>query len=268
MALGISGLLNLFKKSPMSHVEKERYLVQHVSINKMRQFTNMPYLWDSKIKKFVEPNCHPFAYMDLTYDNISIAKSELSKMNRQLSADASLSSAIPNGIAIPIQDIIFHPSYNMGYTRLMCTPFTFDGEISKYPISLSFMTDLMDTNSSTHGDLFYGQKGCIEKAEIYFWKNCNGLFFFYDTIGAHLTLSRVEIPRMDTSGRNDIVYKGPHVLAMEASRLKEETAFNWLQRNLPHICPKSLSGYRRMKTQNTKNYQKLVAAAKYRGFDL
>lgn len=266
MTLDIGGLFNLFKKSPMSYVEKERYWVQRVSVNKMRQFTNMPYLWDSKIKKSIKPNSHPFAYMDLTHDNISIAKSELSKMNRQLSADTLLSSAVPNGIAIPIQDIVFHPSNGTGYTRLLCTPFTFDGEISKYPISLSFMTDLMDTSVSTHGTLFYGQGGTVEKAELYFWQNRNGLFLFYDTVGEQLTLSRVEIPRMD--GQRDIVYKGPHILAMEAARSKEEAAFKWLQENLPGICPKSLSGYRRMKTQNTKNFQKLVASAKALGFDL
>lgn len=50
---------------------------------------------------------------------------------------------------------------------------------------------------------------------------------------------------------------------IENAREKERDmqTFHWLQENLPGICPKSFSGFRRMKTQNTKNYQNLVAEA-------
>ena len=37
--------------------------------------------------------------------------------------------------------------------------------------------------------------------------------------------------------------------------------YEWIHRHLPVIAPKSLSGYSRMKTQNTKNYQALKQAA-------
>lgn len=37
--------------------------------------------------------------------------------------------------------------------------------------------------------------------------------------------------------------------------------FKWLQENLPTLCPKSLTGFRRMRTMNTKNYQKIVVEA-------
>lgn len=47
----------------------------------------------------------------------------------------------------------------------------------------------------------------------------------------------------------------------EIRRGKELKDFQWIQANLPDKCPKSISSYRRMKTQNTKNYQSLKQAA-------
>lgn len=44
--------------------------------------------------------------------------------------------------------------------------------------------------------------------------------------------------------------------------------FKWIQENLPDICPKSISGFRRMRSMNTSNYQRLVSAAKSMGYDL
>lgn len=63
-------------------------------------------------------------------------------------------------------------------------------------------------------------------------------------------------------------YRWDHYIEVEAERGADARKFKWLQENLPGICPKSLSGYRRMKTQNTKNFQKLVASAKALGVDL
>lgn len=42
----------------------------------------------------------------------------------------------------------------------------------------------------------------------------------------------------------------------------------WLQENLPSIAPKSLSGFRRMRTTNSKNYQKLVEEARKLGKEI
>lgn len=42
--------------------------------------------------------------------------------------------------------------------------------------------------------------------------------------------------------------------------------FYWLQHNLPDICPKSISGYTRMKKTNSANYQKLKAKAEEAGY--
>lgn len=57
----------------------------------------------------------------------------------------------------------------------------------------------------------------------------------------------------------------------EAKRKRTEQCrleYYWLQEKLPQLCPKSLSGYVRMKNANTKNYQKIVAEAKRLGKQL
>lgn len=58
-------------------------------------------------------------------------------------------------------------------------------------------------------------------------------------------------------------YKTEH----EAFQKKElnRSDYDWLWEFMPELCPKSLSGYVRMKNANTENYQKIVAEAKKRG---
>lgn len=61
-------------------------------------------------------------------------------------------------------------------------------------------------------------------------------------------------------------YNNWHALMEEAKekeikKAQAQKEYFWLQENLPNICPKSLSGYSRMKNANTENYQKLVKAA-------
>ncbi len=51
-----------------------------------------------------------------------------------------------------------------------------------------------------------------------------------------------------------------------AERIAEGQEFEWISENLPDIAPKSLSGYRRMKNSNTKNYQNIVKKASEKGY--
>lgn len=54
----------------------------------------------------------------------------------------------------------------------------------------------------------------------------------------------------------------------QAKALNEELEkeYQWITDNLPDIAPKSLSGYKRMKNSNSKNYQNIVSKAKQKGF--
>lgn len=56
-----------------------------------------------------------------------------------------------------------------------------------------------------------------------------------------------------------------HMIEIEAQRGQEARDYLWLQQNIPNKCPKSVTGYRRMKTQNTKNYQILKQLASEHG---
>lgn len=49
---------------------------------------------------------------------------------------------------------------------------------------------------------------------------------------------------------------------------KARAEYEWICANLPDIAPKSLSGYSRMKNGNTANFQKLVEAAKSKGYTI
>lgn len=68
--------------------------------------------------------------------------------------------------------------------------------------------------------------------------------------------------------REQRLYYEAHMIEIEAQRGIDKRDYKWLQENLPDLCPKSYSGYKRMKNGNTKNYQKLVAKAKELGRDI
>lgn len=58
------------------------------------------------------------------------------------------------------------------------------------------------------------------------------------------------------------------MIETEAKRGQEARDFKWIQENITDKCPKSITGYRRMKTQNTKNFQALKQAASELGYEL
>ena len=94
-------------------------------------------------------------------------------------------------LEIPISKLIFF-SKDYGYTRIMCTPKTYTGKLSKYPISLSFATDFSNRDNTTHGELIYGIDGNVKKANVYFWKNHSHVFLKYKNIDNILTLESLE----------------------------------------------------------------------------
>lgn len=263
------GLFDFFRKKnkattapkaekKLSYADKERIMVHRVSIDDMRQFTDIPFAWNTAIKKYTAPGGHPFAYMDLIGPNIDIAKRELDKMNTVIAASSKLSPVITKRLSIPLDKIVFTPQKHCGYTRLRCTPRTVDGTPSQYPVSLLFMTDLSSNASATHGELFYSQDGSIGKAEVYFDRKSGLHSFYFCTIDDALVLERF-------NNNSGAIYEAPHILARRAQLEQETHDFAWLQENLPDKCPKSLSGFRRMKTQNTKNYQALKQMASNMG---
>ena len=100
---------NQRQKKELTYADKERIMVNRVTIEDMRKITTIPYVWNTKIEKFIVPHGHPFAYINLIGPNIGIAKQELEKMNTLISASSKLSPAITKRISIPVDKIIFTP---------------------------------------------------------------------------------------------------------------------------------------------------------------
>lgn len=252
----------------LSYAEKELLAVRRTTLADVQQLSGFPFKWNHRLEKSIQPHGHPFAYMDIVGENISITLSELEKMNLQIEHSKTLCKEIPTSLRIPTSDIVFTKSAIDGYSRLILSPITHDGEPAKIPVCLTFTTDPA-RKDTTHGDIHYSAAGTVEKAELYFWRRNAGYHFYFDAIDSALVLSRIEKTVTSAGGGNStVIYKGAHILEFEANLAKTEQDFAWLQTHLPEQCPKSISGYRRMKTQNTKNFQALRALAMEQGREI
>lgn len=250
--------INPSSANKLTYAEKELLAVQRTTFADIQHLKGFPYSWNSPIKKFIKPNEHPFVYMDIVGENLTNAEAELTKINTCIERDKKLSSALRKLTCLPISEVIFKRHAESGYSRLILGPITYDGKPSKYPVTLFFMTDPWSSNYS--GSIFYGQDGTIQKAEIFIGHG--SYFLYYEAFEGDLVLVRAE----DAS--RTIIYKGKFLLDHEASLARTEKDYEWLQNNLPENCPKSISSFRRMKTQNTKNYQALKQLAAEKGREI
>lgn len=146
---------------------KEEILVDRVTTEDMLKFSLLPYDMNCSIHKFKSPYGHPFAYMNLNQFNVEIAKMELEKINQYISQYIGTIPYLSEDVFIDINEIVFSEySESYGYTRLMCTPSTFSGKASKYPLHLSFMTRMDIETYQAFGNLFYTRDGNIGKANV------------------------------------------------------------------------------------------------------
>ena len=86
--------------------EEELNMVLSITNEDMEKFLMLPFHLQSKIKKIVEKNTHPCAYMDLDEANQIVANAELEKINVYIHDSISYSDMIPSGIEIPVKDIV------------------------------------------------------------------------------------------------------------------------------------------------------------------
>lgn len=92
-------------------------------------------------------------------------------------------------------------------------------------------------------------------------------------------------PFVDDRPPEDIAAAIAHVNAMKEKEHKEDVAlatcierefkkglehrrYKWVQDNIPDLCPKTFSSFQRMKSQCTRNYQKIKAYADAHHYDL
>lgn len=255
----------------LSTVEKETIMVERVTTEDMKQFSAIPYDLNEPIKKYIQEGAHPFAYIDLNRENQRIAKSHIRHLGEIINRHRSKIPLLAENVYIDENQIAFSQySDSYGYTRLMCTPYTFAGNISKNPLTLNFMSRLDVNSSITLGEILYGADGKIQKARVNIWeKHITGWGFYFTSANDILILEQVQTTlRPDEYGGMTAVYKDKTLIEYEKERDNDRQDFQWLQQQLPALCPKSLSGFRKMKSSNSKNYQKLVQAAAEKGKSL
>lgn len=199
----------------MTLAEKEQIMVKRVLAKDMAQFPEIPYQLNSPIKKVLAKNAHPFAYIDLNQYNQDIAKREISMVNRILLDAIPHIPLLSKKFLIKVEELAFQkysPGY--GYTRIMCTPYTFSGKIAKYPLFLSFMSRADRRSYFTHGELYYGKNGKVLKGSVVVnresipFKNSVMWDFSFKTVQNILTLAEAKSSlRPDKYGRPTTVYK-------------------------------------------------------------
>lgn len=259
----------------LSYVEKERILVEYITTADMRQFHEIPYDLNCVMHKENKPRSHPFAYYILNEKNQKIAREHLQQLNDIIDFHRDIIPKLTNDVYIDVDKIMYQPyGEDYGYSRLMCSPYSFDGSLSPKPISLNFSTRLDVHCYQALGEIIYKQNGHFQSACVNIWKDISpskgsniGWFFTFSTVDSEFVLYEVKHLESKRDQAFDAycmpisVYKHPTLIAWEEQREKDQNTFAWLESNLPQLCPKSFSGFRRMRSQNTKNYQKLVAEA-------
>lgn len=199
----------------LSSKEKEQIMVDRVRTVDMLQFTEMPYNLNFPVQKFYAPRSHPFAYIDLDISNQAVAKNELERINRCIIQARRTIPALSRKAIIDINKVIFEKqSEAYGYTRIMCTPYTFTKKVAKSPLNLFFMTPMGYMKPESHGTLYYGQNGAILKADVYVWENdtskdyLTGWFFKFKTVNNELTLCEVKFqPAIQENVPPRVLYK-------------------------------------------------------------
>lgn len=116
---------------------------------------------------------------------------------------------------------------------------------------------------------------CLQKSNAIRELKCNGYrkSDYYALVrilarDGQIQAAQEEKKRLDRKFRDDHFEGEDSVIEKEFTRGEERRTFLWLQQKLPELCPKSLSGFRRMKSQNTKNYQKIVQVAAEKGYQI
>lgn len=257
---------------PHSHTPRTE-LSKGVTVQDMLHFVDSPYVFDQQLYSYVSENTHPEVFMDLSPHNIEIAKQHFSMLNSLIFEQFSNIPRLNPLFLVSPDSLAFYPYHDSyGYTRIVCTPYTPSGGISRSPFYLCYMTRLDNFSSSVNGMIFYGVDGRIRKATLNSWRwvsddlPSDGWAFEFKDRGGQLALWEVTTTLGAPNGYPmRSVYKHKDLLEEERVRDADRQSFLWLQRNLPDECPKTFPGFRRMKAANSKNYQVLQLKAEKLG---
>lgn len=235
----------------------------------MTRFADMPFdLTGPIIKNF---SGHPYAYMEIKGQNIFVARKELEKLNNLLLNSNVIPSSLSKFLQINPQKMILKGTRMINPSVLICTPYDLTGKPSKTPLAFLFISEGGCGKLKWNGKIYYSGTGEILKAETYFWYRKSyevaayGWSVNYQYSGGALKVWQVA--KNDT-GMPETLYMAPELQKYEHDRLVDKENYEWLQKTLPDICPKSISGYKRGKTANSPTYRKLVLEARKKGREL
>lgn len=262
--------------SKLTYVDKERIMVRRMKAEDMLQFSSIDYDLKCPLYKYDKSGSHPFAYMNLNSKNIKIAKRDLKWLNSCIDSYRKKIPLLEKEFFINVQRIAFREySDSYGYTRLICEPYTFNGNISRLPLQLLFMTRLNEESYYASGKIYYGDDGKIKKADVHIGFRNNpceaatSWLFYFKTLDNTLILEQAKTSLcLDEKGLPLAVYRDASLIKYEREKEKDYQSFLWIQSNLPTICPKTFTGFRRMKTANSANYRKLLEEARKLGRNL
>ena len=250
----------------MSYLQKERFMVEHLTAEDMLQFTGMPYNLNAPLVKVIQQDEQSSAHINLDKSNRLVAKAELETLNRLIQEAEGLD--IAQEFLIRVDAIVFSEEGSANsLTRLLCTPYTFTGKLERYPLSLLFISDLDAADYQASGRINYTAGGKSEKAVAHITvtlspdQPAQSRIFYFETVDKQLTLYKVEATGDTDGDEGQVIYQHKQLAALQAGRAQDEQDYAWLQTHLPEACPKSLTAFRRMKAQNTPSYQALQQLA-------
>lgn len=98
---------------------------------------------------------------------------------------------------------------------------------------------------------------------------CIGFSHYFPNISRNLRkdITNNQKPLIDSRTSNECKIWDNNIKADE-DNLTSEKDYKWILENLPELAPKSFAGYKRMRSSNSKNYQKLTLEAKKRGYTI
>lgn len=148
-------------------------------------------------------------------------------------------------------------------------------------VEVSWISGCCETCGKYRGRIF-SMKGRDKRFPRFphdFCENC-GLTYFpfwfgvdipqYSNKRGNALIREMNKPFVDTRTKEDIENYRLCLFRVETERERERcrTDYDWIWEFLPELCPKSFSGYMRMKNANTKTFQKIASEAKKLGRDI
>lgn len=229
---GLSQPLNAFDIELAEHEvtekkEKPEPAPRKITNEDMQQFEMLPFTFSEPVK------CHQGAIdqytEDLSPDDEFTVIRELAKLDVYIRQSPSLSPLIPADINIMLDSLVFEKKktdkgFLLPYTHLICNPYTSTGKLSKHPVAISFLTPdssftewtegpngpvgITRTRDSATGKVWYSRDGEISKAKVSIWKNYEGYFYDFKTVGKTFYLHKIRSTvSRDKNNLPGVIYK-------------------------------------------------------------